>query len=43
LKHSCVDLDALDAVAVDLFEGGEDAGLFACAGRAVEEEVWEVG
>ena len=29
--------------AVELFGEGEDCGCFACAWRAVEEHVWEVG
>ena len=43
LEDSGVDLDLFDAGAVEGAQGGEDAGLFACAGRAEEEEVGEVG
>jgi hypothetical protein len=29
--------------AVELFGKGEDGASFACAGRTIEEHVWEVG
>ena len=43
LEDAGVDLDAFGARAVEGAERGEDAGLFAGAGGAVEEEVGEVG
>ena len=43
LEDSGVDLDLFDAGAVEGAQGGEDAGLFACAGWTEEEEMGEVG
>ena len=43
LEDAGVDFDLLDAGAVEGAEGGDDAGLLAGAGRAVHEEVREVG
>jgi hypothetical protein len=43
LEDAGVDFDLFDAGAVEGAEGAEDAGLFAGAGGAVEEEVGEVG
>lgn len=42
LEDARVDLDFLDAGAVELFEGCDDAGFLAGARGAVDEEVWEV-
>ncbi len=43
LKDAGVDFDFFDTGAVEGAEGGDDAGFFAGAGGAVDEEVREVG
>lgn len=42
LEHSRVDFDLFNAWAVEFAKGGDYAGFFAGAGRAVDEEVGEV-
>ncbi len=42
LEDAGVDFYLLHAWAVEFFEGCNDAGLLACAGRAVHEQVREV-
>lgn len=42
LEDARVDLDLFNAGTVELLEGGDDTGLFAGAGRAVDQQVGEV-
>lgn len=42
LEDARVDFDLFDAGAVELLEGGDDTGLFAGAGRTVDQQVGEV-
>lgn len=42
LEDARVDLDLFDTGAVELFEGSDNAGLFASARGAIDEEMWEV-
>lgn len=42
LEDAGVDFYLFDSGAVEFFEGGDDAGLFSCAGGAIDEEMGEI-
>lgn len=42
LEDSVVDLDSLDAGAIEFFEGGNCASFLACTGWSIHEKMWEI-